>query len=548
MRRFLVLFSLIIIAASIGGWIWWSMSGDRVIEAAFNGRSLPYVNKYVSIHRSIDPEHRTLEYFLRNGRPVLPRLFGLIIVVQILFLVALRYGTSTIKNFFSEVSHPINLAIFRVVLFSAVLFYCDIPQVIQFSGFPSALRVAPFGLGWLLTIVPINPAWALALSCIFILACVSGLVGFFSRTSAGVAAVLGLYVLGVPQFFGKIDHYHHLLWFLAILAAAPCGDALSLDSLLGARKNKNVAPLQPSSLYAIPLRFVMLLLGIIYFFAGAWKFIIGGIGWATTDTMKDMLYAQWFRLGWMPLFRIDQHPLLCTAAGLGVMFFELTFIFFVFFPSTRKAAAVGGLLFHLAIYLFAHINFWSLAVCYVAFVDFVLLFRRLPNANFRFGIFGSHQEIADRQLQIVNRKSKPVIIIGGMLLVINVLCGITLVDSWPFAVYPTFAGVEEKYLQSLSVILDNPDGTRSEIVPYEDRALQTVFHPSRMIGLFTQVLWAQDSVEVHRRGMALLHLLKENDPRFRQASSMRLYEDICSVIPEESEKNPVRRKLLLSLP
>jgi hypothetical protein len=409
--------------------------------------------------------------------------------------------------------------------------------------------VAPYGIGWLINILPINPAWATVTSYLFIVACVSGVLGFFSRTSATIAVTLGFYVLGIPQFFGKIDHYHHLLWFAAILAASPCGDALSIDSLIASRKKKKGEAVDPSAAYALPLKFVMLLMGIIYFFAGVWKFVIGGFGWATGDTMKYILYAQWFRLDWMPAFRIDQYPLAYRAAGIGVIFFELAFIVILFFPRIRKVAAIGGILFHFSVYLFAHINFWTLALCYVIFIDFEPLHRRLKRPTLPTpGFSNQHPAIINPSRRLVSLwHSKSTVIVGSLLLSINILCGLALVDSWPFAVYPTFATIQEKYLQSLTISLLNPDGTTTEIIPYKERSLQSKMHPSRLIGLFTQVLWAKDSTEARTRGTALVKVLAEDDTRLRQAKSIQIFKDICSVIPEEQNRNPVRRELLVSV-
>jgi hypothetical protein len=541
--------SIFLIIISIIGIALWEVFSGRLIETAFNGQSLPSVNKYVGIHKSIDPTNRTLEYFLQNGKPVVPRLLGLLITAQLLLLAAMRYGRSVVSKFFSEATHPINLGIFRVVLFAALIIYIDIPQVVQFSRFPVELRVAPFGIGWLINILPINPAWATAASYLFIMSCVSGVLGFFSRTSATIAVILGFYVLGIPQFFGKIDHYHHLLWFAAILAASPCGDALSIDLLIASRKKKKGEAVDPSVAYALPLKFAMLLMGIIYFFAGVWKFVIGGFGWATGDTMKYILYAQWFRLEWMPAFRIDQYPLAYRAAGIGVIFFELAFIFLLFFPWSRKVAAICGILFHFSVYLFAHINFWTLALCYVIFIDFEPLHHRLKRSTLPMpGFSNQHSAIINPSRSLVSLgHSKSTVIVGTLLLSVNILCGLALVDSWPFAVYPTFATVQEKYLQSLTISLLNPDGTTTEIIPYKERSLQSKMHPSRLIGLFTQVLWAKDSTEARTRGTALLKVLAEDDTRLRQAKSIQIFKDICSVIPKEQNRNPVRRELLVSI-
>lgn len=542
-RRLITFFCLTVIGASIAGWVLWEVFAHRIIEGAFNGKSIAPVNKYVAIHRSIDPANRKLDYFLRIGKPVVPRLLAVIIATQVPILVTLRYGKSRVRKFFLEPSHPVNLAFFRIVLFAALLFYLDVGQVILFSSFPVELRVPPPGLRWLIDLLPINPVLGRVSSYLLILACLSGLVGFYSRTSAALAALIGFYVLGIPQFFGKIDHYHHLIWFAAILAASPCGDVLSLDATRARRKGRSEAPPMPSARYALPLKYVMLLMGIIYFFAGVWKFVIGGVGWATSDTMKYILYAQWFRLDWIPAFRIDQHPYLYKTAGVGVIAFEIAFIFLLFFPRLREVAAVAGILFHLSVYLIAHINFWTLAVCYVVFIDFEPLVRKASWAA-RLGVKAG---VPEQDEGFGGAGISPIRIVGTTLLVANLVCGLALIDSWPFAVYPTFAAVEEKYIQSLTISFTGQDGTTGEIIPYKEKSFQSKIHPSRLIGLFTQVLWARDAGEVERRGTGLLKVLSDDDSRLGDATSIRIYKDVCSVVPGEESHNPLRRELLLSV-
>lgn len=57
----------------------------------------------------------------------------------------------------------------------------------------------------------------------------AAMVGFRARTAAGIWAVLAVWTLGIPNLYGKVDHYHHLVWFAVLLASSPCADALSLD-------------------------------------------------------------------------------------------------------------------------------------------------------------------------------------------------------------------------------------------------------------------------------------------------------------------------------
>src|SRR6185503_19451812 len=133
-----------------------------------------------------------------------------------------------------------------------------------------------FGTGTLdrvLPYVPINPTLAGAASLVFIVACVGAILGLFTRTSAIVAVVTGLYVLGIPQFYGKIDHYHHLLWFGAILAASRCGDALSIDAIRAGWKRADRGDIEPPAAaraYHLPIALILVLLGLVYFFPGFW--------------------------------------------------------------------------------------------------------------------------------------------------------------------------------------------------------------------------------------------------------------------------------------
>ncbi|MBW4673789.1 MAG: HTTM domain-containing protein [Desmonostoc geniculatum HA4340-LM1] len=296
-----------------------------------------------------------------------------------------HYLLKTIREFFLETTHPINLAIFRIVHFE-IIFSSDISQVVWFSQLPKELVFAPIGLEWLINIIPINATIAQIASFLFKICSFTAMIGIFTRTSAWLTVILGFYVLGIPQFYGKVDHYHHLLWFAAILAASRCADVLSLDAIFMAWKRADRGQLEPPSLsrvYALPLRFVWILLGIIYLFPGLYKLFVGGFDWAFSDNLKYRLYTIWLDLdGWIPVFRLDQYPILYQLSAFGSIFFEVSFIFLIFFPRTRYVAAFAGAGFHLAIYHLMKINFISLIKVYVTFFDFNDIFRGIGHRLF----------------------------------------------------------------------------------------------------------------------------------------------------------------------
>jgi predicted DCC family thiol-disulfide oxidoreductase YuxK len=253
--------------------------------------------------------------------------------------------------------------------------------VVWFSQIPAELRVAPIGLGWLLDYLPINPTWVRVSSTLLLVCSFTAMIGLFTCTSALLTVVLSFYVLGIPQFYGKVNSYHHLLWFAAILAACRCGDTFSCDALIAAWRRADHGSIDPpgvSQMYALPLRFVWLLMGVMYFFAGCWKFWSSGVDWALSENLKFVMYQKWTELdGWTPFFRIDQYPFLYKAAALGTIVFEISFVFLLFSRRLRFLAPLGGIIFHTMTEVFMRISFSSLVRCYVVFFDWHAIFRRM---------------------------------------------------------------------------------------------------------------------------------------------------------------------------
>ncbi len=302
-----------------------------------------------------------------------------------------RRGPRFVKAFFTGVTAPINLAIFRIVFFLLILFSFSIKNVAWFGNLPAELRFPPTGLSFILAHIPINESVAWFASVALVVASLACIVGLFTRTSMVVAMVLSLYVLGLPQVFGKVNHYHHLIWFMAILAVSPCADVLSLDAIFKSWKRADAGstePPAPSQAYALPLRFVWLLMGVIYFSAGFWKVWTGGYQWALSDNPRNIMYNKWMELsGWVPFFRVDHYPLFYKLSALGTLVFELSFILLIFFPVSRYLAASGGLAFHNSTNLFMKISFWHLQGCYVAFVDWRAVFKSLGRRLFKADLY-----------------------------------------------------------------------------------------------------------------------------------------------------------------
>jgi hypothetical protein len=507
---------------------------------------------------------------------------------------ALAYRRRTLallREFFAAESHPLNLAVMRVTMFLTLLQSANRRGALEwFAGLPAVLRVAPLGWGHVLKVMPVDPSWAAASYWLFSLFCLAGLVGLFSRASAFLAFLVGIYALGVPQFYGKINHYHHLLWFMALLAASPCGDALSLDAVRAARRRADAGttePPGPSRAYALPLRFVWLLMGVLYFFPGFWKTWTVGARWALSENLKFHLYMKWVTLdGWVPFFRIDRHPVLYQASGLGTILFELSFVFLVLFPFWRGWAALGGLVFHNMTALFMRIPFWSLQVFYVTFVDWHRLFRRLGRFMFRrekslaydgdcklcrravatrraFDLFGRtayvnspgasalharHGEgaIDNRHgaAPPLRRSARSALYVGVSLVILNFVCGVVRLDTWPLSIYPTFAERLYRPETQTITISATKGGAVKEVRPLRERKGQA---PERLDGLLRHVLLIGDEGERRRALEALWQVWAKDDPELRDAESVRFYRDTITTIPEGRDDPPLRRELIAEM-
>jgi hypothetical protein len=298
-----------------------------------------------------------------------------------------RRVRALLSDFFCATAGPLNLALLRICVFALLFPGFNFAALVWHLELPESLRVPPLGLDWAAATPLFNQQLALAAAVVFSVMCICAMLGAFTRWTVPLATLLGLWVYGLPQFDGKVDHSaHHLIWFATLLSVAPCGHALSIDALRSAWRNPDSSSRvlrRESRLYALPMRFVWLLLGIIYFFPGVWKLWSCGLDWALTDNLKYHLYFKWAELGgWTPSFRIDSYPLLYRAAGLATIVFEVGFIFCIFTARGRTIALVAGIGFHRSVSAFMRIAFWPLEWCYIALVDWHRLFRKVGKQIF----------------------------------------------------------------------------------------------------------------------------------------------------------------------
>jgi hypothetical protein len=131
-----------------------------------------------------------------------------------------------VREFFPARTDARNLAVFRIIVFGTLFWASYRTDVVSFTRIPIELRVAPpLYDGWIESI-PFGAWFAAAVRYVLLIASAMALVGLFWRWTAVISCLAATYVLGVPNFFGKVDHLnHHLIWFAALLCVSRASDA-----------------------------------------------------------------------------------------------------------------------------------------------------------------------------------------------------------------------------------------------------------------------------------------------------------------------------------
>jgi len=323
----------------------------------------------------------------------------------------------------------VGLAVLRIVVCAVVLLNPATQDAVRLASLPHPLGTPLEGL-WSFG-VPVTPMLARVAQVSLVGACLLAIVGVSTRASLVVATVAATYVLGLPQRHGNVIHHHHLVWLLALLAISPAGDALAYDAPEARRSSRA---------YAAPLAAARVTIGFVYLFPGIWKLREAGLGWALSDNLRNQMWWKWLQYDWTPAFRIDHHPMLLRALGLGTLAFELSFVVLVLFRRTRLFALAMGLAFHLGTAWLMKIDFPSIWLCYL-------------------GLLG------DDELHFEGVSRAWIASAGALLLVIGIHGVRGQMRSWPFACYPTFQWKVGTSMPDLLITGDEPSGRVVDLWP-----------------------------------------------------------------------------------
>lgn len=447
-------------------------------------------------------------------------------------LVRWRAVLRGLRVYLFEPSYPARIALVRIALFGGLAYVGARTRAVWWAAQPEGLRAMPPGWGVLESALPIDAASAQLAQWLVISSSLCAMLGLLTRVTAPVSALAAVFLLGIPSFFGKVLHMDHgLVMMVLVLAAAPCGDALSIDRWLATRRGRPRPG--PSGIYTLPLRLCWLLLGTVYLFPGLWKVYDNGDLWLNGQRLLWELYDEWGHRTYLrPPARIDTYPWLLKLLGTATLVFEVGFFFAVFSRRGRVLAALSAAAFHAGVRLFLGIKFYALLPLVVLFDSPLTdgLVRRLSTA--------AKGPLAGVGLP----RALPAALVGGVLLLGQFAVGTVRIDTWPIAIHPIFGerrgpgrrvGAHEILLESAGA------PTRNVVEHLSKRGAGHGF--VRIMRRFDRDV--RRRIPRQRTGRQIVAMLRDNDLALHSGDALALYRTTWNIFPLQ-QRTGQRRRLI----
>jgi hypothetical protein len=219
----------------------------------------------------------------------------------------------------------------------------------------------------------------LAALIICVIAAICAAVGFKGRIALPIAWVTGVFLNGFLTSQGKVVHNDVLLLLcMFVLIPARHSDVWSVDAWLARRRGRPPPP-DVSVRYGWPVRTAMVVIAFTYCITGLHKLQYSGLGWATSDNLRWVLYtASDSQNGNSLGLFIADHPLLSHLFAWSTLIVECTFPLALIWPVTRWFYVPGVVGMHLGIYATMHLNYIAMiATVIIVYVNWAWIADRL---------------------------------------------------------------------------------------------------------------------------------------------------------------------------
>lgn len=485
------------------------------------------VAAYFALESTVLQKDLFFYYQLRLSRWLL----GCMLLHLLLVIVLRRQQSKEMaRSYFSEKGPAFNLAVFRIVFFFTLAGHFAVytfQKEISWTYLPAGSRVPLPYIGWLVNSLPITTG--LYTACCILAATFSFLVciGLFTRYAQLLLLPFAFYVLGVPLFFGKLNHHHILLWVPLLLCLSPVADAWSVDALIRKRSA------EPSARYLLPFKFLWLQLAVIYFFAGVVKLWDCGLAWALSDNMVNQMRWEWVEhYDHVPAFRLDLHPALAKAAGLCVIWFELLYVLMILKPGGRIWAFATAWAFHLGTGYFMYIDFSTLRMLALSYINWDAIaarFRKRPAAP---EAELSEEDKAPWRVPA----TRPAFYTCSALVGINFLCSALSIHSYPFSSYPTYSAMVADSIATIRMDAFDSEGNSVPVkaIARKDRFRWETFRPYEL--RIAHAYSTHDSAALHFKLNEYWQLWKNNVKGLDHVRSVHMYLETTPLVPEERSR------------
>lgn len=227
--------------------------------------------------------------------------------------------------------------------------------------------------------LPVLPADLLsALDLVWKIALAASCLGLLTRVSTLVSFVVGIYLLGLPHNFGKTNHSDALLVLIMLtMAISHSGHAWSLDSLIRRRKAGRLR--EPSAEYTWPIRFIWVLMVLVFFGAGVSKLRHSGLEWVLPENMVYTLIRHHYShnpptsLG----LYLAESRWFCFMMAIGTIATEVAAPLALFSRRLRIFLVLSLLLMQLGIWILLGVLFLPFFVCYPLWIPWDRVGQRL---------------------------------------------------------------------------------------------------------------------------------------------------------------------------
>jgi hypothetical protein len=313
---------------------------------------------------------------------------------------------------------------------------------------------------------------------------------------------------------------------------SPYVPAVSLSSPFSSLPLSSLGRMRPRA-YALTLQTMMLLIGLIYFFPGAWKIARAGTRWFTSDNLSWLLLTKLQEVPMSPLQHwVLGEPRLLWCMAVMTVVFELGFVFAILNPKLRLGAAAAGIVFHALTVVVMGISFTALQWTYVVFVPWTRIVREWTGAR------GPQYALPPSMLIPSGLRATAAILVSAMILV----GGAHVVRTWPIACYPTFDLPAVPTVDRLGVaVVERAGDTQAWSLSF-DPLMGKRFGADRWRGLTANFMNAEAPFDV-RRARALLDAWQQVHAT-RPLRRAVFFADTYPLRKAGGADPPVRRRLV----